>query len=240
MDELIKNLIKSGVLRSSIIINALGSIDRVDFVPAEFRDEAYNDYPLSIGQGQTISQPYTVVFILELLSPQPGEKILEIGFGSGWQTAILAYMVSKKRNPKFEILNPSTKGGSASGGKQIQNIKFKSSINNSGKVIAIERIKEVYEFGKKNIEKYDFIKSGVVNCILGDGSKGYAKEALYDRIVAAAAGDEISVSWKKQIKIGGIIVSPVKSSIVKLTKIGKNKYKTEEYPGFAFVPLIKD
>src|SRR3989344_1328532 len=94
MKPLIDPLVLSGVLKSRGIIEAFQRVDRADFVPDEFRDSAYVDEPLPIGYGQTISQPWTVAFMLELLAPEGGESILDIGSGSGWQTALLAYIVS--------------------------------------------------------------------------------------------------------------------------------------------------
>lgn len=93
--ELVQHLIKEGVLKSTNLISAFSSIDRQDFVPAELKPQAYLDVPLPIGFGQTISQPWTVAFMLELLSPQKGEKILDIGAGSGWTTALLGYCVGE-------------------------------------------------------------------------------------------------------------------------------------------------
>lgn len=92
-DELVRLLRAKGVLRSAAIEQALLNVDRAKFVPDEYRDAAYEDIPLPIGEGQTISQPYTVVFMLELLMPQPGERIMDVGSGSGWQTALLAEIV---------------------------------------------------------------------------------------------------------------------------------------------------
>lgn len=94
--ELIDHLIKRRVLVSGTIIDALSSIDRINFVRPEELNRAYMDNPLSIGYGQTISQPYTVVFMLELLQPEKGNKVLDIGSGSGWTTALLAYIVQKE------------------------------------------------------------------------------------------------------------------------------------------------
>ncbi len=94
--ELIDHLIKRRVLVSETIIDALSSIDRINFVRPEELNRAYMDNPLSIGYGQTISQPYTVVFMLELLQPEKGNKVLDIGSGSGWTTALLAYIVQKE------------------------------------------------------------------------------------------------------------------------------------------------
>jgi protein-L-isoaspartate(D-aspartate) O-methyltransferase len=84
------------VLRKKELKDAFNAIDRKDFVPKEYLSEAYEDYPLPIGYGQTISQPTTVAFMLELLEPLKGEKILDVGSGSGWTTALLAHMVGNK------------------------------------------------------------------------------------------------------------------------------------------------
>lgn len=96
MDELVDSLIKIGYLKTPTIIEAFKKVDRKNFVPPELENEAYGDYPLPIGYGQTISQPLTVAFMLELLQAQSGEHILEVGAGSGWQTALLAELVGQK------------------------------------------------------------------------------------------------------------------------------------------------
>jgi protein-L-isoaspartate(D-aspartate) O-methyltransferase len=92
-DELIAHLKEDGVLRSADIEEALRAADRARFVREESRAEAYEDYPLPIGEGQTISQSTTVAYMLELLGARPGEKVLDIGSGSGWTTALLAHLV---------------------------------------------------------------------------------------------------------------------------------------------------
>ena len=208
--NLIDSLIKDGYLKTPEIIEAFKSIDRIDFTPEEYKSEAYVNAPLAIGFDQTISQPLTVAFMLELLEPKPGEKILDIGAGSGWVSALLAQIIG----------NPPAGGG---------------------KVVAIERVPELKEMAEKNLIKYDFLKNSIVKIILGDGSKGYKKEAPYDKIIAAAAAEgDIPVAWRRQLKIGGRIVAPVENSIITIDKIGKNKYNQKEYFGFSFVPLITD
>jgi len=77
------------------ILEAFSSVERHLFVPENLRDAAYSDYPLPIGQGQTISQPYIVALMTESLYLTGEEKVLEIGTGSGYQTAILAKLVKQ-------------------------------------------------------------------------------------------------------------------------------------------------
>lgn len=206
MKSFINSLIESGYLKTPEIIRAFEKIDRKDFVLEKYQTDAYIDAPLTIGFEQTISQPLVVAFMLELLEPKPGEKILDIGAGSGWTSALLAQI-----------------------------------IGNKGEIIGIERIPELKEMAEKNIAKYDFVKKGVVKIILGDGSKGYGKEAPYDKILAgAAAKEEIPKEWEEQLKIKGRIVAPVRNSILTIDKISKDKYNIKEYFGFSFVPLISE
>jgi len=84
------------MLGSEKITRAFKKVDRKDFVRPSFAPYAYEDIPLSIGYGQTISQPSTVVFMFELLVLKSGLKVLDVGFGSGWTTALLAQIVGAK------------------------------------------------------------------------------------------------------------------------------------------------
>ncbi|KKQ88140.1 MAG: Protein-L-isoaspartate(D-aspartate) O-methyltransferase [Candidatus Curtissbacteria bacterium GW2011_GWC2_38_9] len=105
MDELIRKLKEREILRSKNIEKALRAVPRELFVPESLRKLAYDDEALPIGYGQTISQPYTVVFMLELLEIGLGQTILEAGFGSGWQSALLAHLVGEKGHVyAFEIV----------------------------------------------------------------------------------------------------------------------------------------
>src|SRR3990172_3252875 len=156
MNSLIRDLIYQGYLKTDRIVEAFSKIKRVDFVPRDMESAAGANIPLPIGQGQTISQPLTVAFMLELLAPLPGEKILDVGSGSGWTTALLAHIVGKK-----------------------------------GKVVGVERIKGLRDFGTNNVSKYNFIEKGRARIIRADGTKGYVNEAPYNRILVSAAADEI-------------------------------------------------
>jgi protein-L-isoaspartate(D-aspartate) O-methyltransferase len=94
-EDLIKKLETEGILKSPKVRRVLKKVDRIGFVPQNLKSEAYGDYPLPIGDGQTISQPTTVAFMLEALEVKKGNKILEIGAGSGWVTALLAELVGE-------------------------------------------------------------------------------------------------------------------------------------------------
>lgn len=93
---LIDDLIAEGWLKTPRIIEAFRKIKRVDFLPDDVKDLAELNEALSIGFGQTISQPLVVAFMLEQLQPQSGDKILDIGSGSGWTTALLSEIAGLK------------------------------------------------------------------------------------------------------------------------------------------------
>jgi len=96
MALLIDSLIEEGWLKTPKIIEAFRKIKRVDFLPKGMENLVELNEALPIGCGQTISQPLVVAFMIEQLQPQPGEKILDIGSGSGWTTALLAEIVGDK------------------------------------------------------------------------------------------------------------------------------------------------
>jgi len=223
---LIDSLIKEGWLKTPRIIDAFRKIKRIDFLLKDQKNLAELNTALLIGYGQTISQPLVVAFMLEQLEPHPGEKILDIGSGSGWTSALLAEIVGPK-----------------------------------GKVIAIEIIPELMEFGKQNVSKYNFVEKEIVESICADGSKGYpnitSRPELaegFDKILASATARRIPLAWKEQLKIGGRIVTPMGTSIWVITKKKKEGdepsahlhsaingfvFEEIEHPGFIFVPLIE-
>ncbi|TSC72762.1 MAG: UPF0755 protein [Parcubacteria group bacterium Gr01-1014_48] len=219
--SLADDLVRKGVLKSAHIIQAFRDIRRADFMPEDERAFSEIDEAFPIGEGQTISQPYTVAFMLELLHPNVGQNILDVGFGSGWQTALLAHIVSEnKKKP--------------------------------GRVFAIERIRALYNFGKKNIAKYSFIANGVVktycrNAVLELDNVSESAGGFHGIIAAASAPMQVGEAessipraWKKHLKIGGKIVMPIGESLWVFTKKKGNSFEKKEYPGFLFVPLVAE
>ncbi len=91
-EKMVLEQIQRRGIKDERVLEAMRKVPRHLFVSEEWRNEAYEDYPLPIGEGQTISQPYIVAKMTELLDIKEGEKVLEIGTGSGYQAAILAEM----------------------------------------------------------------------------------------------------------------------------------------------------
>jgi protein-L-isoaspartate(D-aspartate) O-methyltransferase len=89
-EKMVTGQIEARGIRDPKVLNAMRTVKRHQFVPDRLRDEAYGDYPLPIGEGQTISQPYIVALMTEVVEPKPNMKVLEVGTGSGYQAAVLA------------------------------------------------------------------------------------------------------------------------------------------------------
>ncbi len=199
---LIASMIENGVLHSPHIIEAFSAIDRKYFIPEEFKDHIYIDRPLPIGKDQTISQPSTVAFMLERLEPKRGDKILDIGSGSGWTTALLCHIVGDE-----------------------------------GSVLGLERVDELVKKGQENLARLNLPE----HCRIEKAGKDLGKPTeQYDKILVSASAEEIPEELFAQLKVGGILVIPVKNSIFRFKKISESKVEAQEFPGFVFVPLIKE
>jgi protein-L-isoaspartate(D-aspartate) O-methyltransferase len=92
---MVEQQIRKRGVRNARVLAAMEKVPRHRFVPDNASDHAYEDSPLSIGKGQTISQPYMVALMTECLAPEPDDRVLEVGTGSGYQTAILAELARK-------------------------------------------------------------------------------------------------------------------------------------------------
>ena len=182
------------------IEKAFASVERAKFMPAGVQHLAGHDQPAPIGYGQTISQPYTVRLMLRWLDPQPGDKVLDIGSGSGWTTALLAHLVGP-----------------------------------NGKVYAVERIPELVEFGRANVERF-----GIKNTYFSTAGEelGWPQKGPFDRILVSASADEFPEELMDQLKISGKLVIPVHGDILEITKTPKKGRDVRKHPGFIFVPLL--
>ena len=148
----------------------------------------------------------------EALQLEVGQKILEIGAGSGWHSATIAEIIAPKDAPRSEW----------------------------GCVFTIEIVQALAENARKNIMNTGY--GDRVKIINADGSKGYPEKAPFDRVVVTAAAPNVPKPLIDQLKSGGIMLIPVGSvslfqNLIKITKRPDGKIKEENLGGVAFVPL---
>ena len=177
--RLVEELVRLGYIRSEKVARAMMRVPRELFVPEPYRDLAYDDRPLPIGHGQTISAPSIVAYMLELLDPDKGMKALEVGAGSGYAAAVLAEIVAPSDAPREEW----------------------------GHVYAVEAVPELAELARRNLERAGYADR--VTVIVGDGSKGLPDKAPFDRILVSAAAPFIPKPLVEQLAPGGRMVIPV-------------------------------
>jgi protein-L-isoaspartate(D-aspartate) O-methyltransferase len=93
--QMVETQLRARGIRNAAVLEAMGRVPRERFVPLDLQSRAYDDGPLPIGDGQTISQPYIVAYMTEALDPRKSDRVLEIGTGSGYQAAVLAELVAE-------------------------------------------------------------------------------------------------------------------------------------------------
>ncbi len=216
---LLAYLKQSGYLKSPEVIAAFEKIPRENFVPEELKDIAYEDMPLQIGYYQTISAPHMYAIMLELAEIKRGEKVLEVGTGSGYGAALISQLVREDRK-RGKKLHPRLS-------------------DDKTRVFSIEIIPELAAYAQRNL-----IRSKIKNAevILGNGNLGLAREAPFDAIVVTAGAPEIPKELIRQLKEGGKIIIPVGSAafqelLAGVKKKGKMEYTT--HGEVIFVPLVK-
>jgi protein-L-isoaspartate(D-aspartate) O-methyltransferase len=197
--KLVDELKKKGI-EDRQVLEAIGKVPRHYFFDETFWNQAYKDIAFPIGEGQTISQPYTVAYQTELLHINKGDKVLEIGTGSGYQTCVL--------------------------------------IEVGAKVYTIERQQKLYERTKQVLPHIGY--SARFFC--GDGSKGIALHAPYDKIIVTAGAPTVPDILLGQLKVGGILVIPVgdaeSQKMVTILKTAEHDYEKHVLDTFRFVPLV--
>lgn len=209
MQGFLLELIQSGYLKSGNIIKAFEKIKRADFLWPEDRDRADINSPLGIGYGQTISQPLTVAFMLELLGAKPGEKILDVGSGSGWSVALLAAIVGTK--------------GKVYGIELIKELADFAA-GNVGK----------YDFISSGLVKI-FCADGYQGLPeFAPFDKIIVAAAAVE--IPPLLLKQLKMNGRLVIPVGERHQS---QDMVAVDKVGANDYKEKRYPGFVFVPLVK-
>ncbi len=193
------------------VIDAFMRVPRENFVPSHQRDQAYEDHPLPIGQGQTISAPHMIFIMCELLELKEGENILEIGAGSGYHAAVCAELVAPRGS------------------------------KNPGHVSTIERIPELAEFAKSNLAKsgYSEVVTVIVgDGTLGYPEKAPYNAILVTAAgpkVPEPLIEQLAVRGKLIIPVGGRLMY---QELILVEKITPDKVIQKRVGGVAFVPLI--
>ncbi|MEI6037419.1 MAG: protein-L-isoaspartate(D-aspartate) O-methyltransferase [Planctomycetota bacterium] len=203
-NEMVHDQIEARGVRDPLVLDAMRTVPREEFLPERLREFAYDDAPLPIAEEQTISQPYIVAFMIEALALKGGEGVLEIGTGSGYAAAVLGEIAKE--------------------------------------VYTVERIKSLADQASSVLKDMNCHN---VHVLHGDGTRGWPNEAPFDAIVVAAGGPTIPETLKSQLKIGGRLVIPIGTTrtnqeLVRVTRISKTKFTTEDIADVRFVPLIGD
>ncbi len=166
--DMVDNYVKSEGVKDERVLNSLRSVPRHLFVPTSQRRLAYQDTALPIGHRQTISPPFIVAYMTESISPQPGEKVLEIGTGSGYQAAVLSSLC--KEVYSIEIVEP---------------------------------------LGLKAAETLKSLGYANVTCKVGDGYKGWAEHAPFDKIIVTCSPEKVPQPLVDQLREGGKMIIPL-------------------------------
>jgi len=206
-----------GYIKSEAVEQAMLKVRREDFVWEKYKLDAYSDTPLPIPGGVTISAPHMHAIFLEALKLKRGDKVLEVGAGSGILLAYMKEIVGSGKVYGIEIVKEAYEFGK----RNLQKSGYDEKV---GKRV-----------GKKVGKK--------VTLVLGDGSLGLPKHAPYDKIVSGASAPQIPQTWIDQLKPGGIIVTPVgptygEQDLIYLEKTKKGKIIRKNLGGVVFVPLV--
>ena len=208
-------------LRDPRVLAAMRSIPREHFVPGVTTSVAYDDRALPIDAGQTISQPYIVARMTELLEVEPGDRILEIGTGSGYQAAVLAALgarvTSIERHPDL-----------------ADAARERLAALVPGALVPDALVPDALVPGA----------AGSIDVRVGDGSRGEPDGAPWDGIIVTAAAPSIVDELREQLAVGARLVIPVGTRETQALRIverrGPNDWREWSAGAVVFVPLIGD
>ena len=199
--ELIMGLRARGI-RDTRVLAAIETVPREVFVPDAFQDLAYAEQALPIECGQTLSQPFIVAFMTDRLKVGDRMKVLEVGTGSGYQSAILAQLCRR--------------------------------------VYTIERYRTLVKSAE---QRFTRLRLANITTLLGDGNKGWPKQAPFERIIVTAAAPQLPRQLIEQLAVGGILICPVevspgKQEILRITRT-QDDFDRESLMPVRFVPLVE-
>jgi protein-L-isoaspartate(D-aspartate) O-methyltransferase len=184
------------------VLKAIKSIPRHLFIDSSFESHAYQDKAFPIAAEQTISMPYTVAFQSQTLAIKSGDKVLEIGTGSGYQTAVLLELRAE--------------------------------------VYSIERQHELFKRTSLFLPKLGYKPK---KFIFGDGYKGLADQAPFDKIIVTAGAPYLPKPLLEQLKVKGMLLIPLGDATQIMTlfiRKSAKEFEKHELGDFAFVPMLEE
>ncbi len=231
------------------IDKAFQLVNRKNFLPPDVAKYWRRDTALPIGYDQTISQPYTVRKMLEWLDVQEGDRVLDLGSGSGWTTALLAHIVGKdgrvyavERIPELVEFGRGNciAAGIIKPSRNDKNDKKDRTNSSKGCTLATEKMLHSKFPGSDlgNVNPGNLGNVGVVSFHQAGEEFGLPSEAPYDRILVSASADKLPETLLGQLKIGGKMVIPVSYDILEIAKKSQKDVVTTIHSGFIFVPLV--
>jgi len=201
LEKMIRQQLIDRGIHDKSVLEAIRLVPREQFFPQDIREQAHADKAAPIGHGQTISQPYIVALMSQHLKLSKEHRVLEIGTGSGYQTAVLSQL--------------------------------------AGEVYTVERVKPLLDEAFERLMSLGYRN---VHLHYGDGTKGWEKNAPYDRILVTAGAPELPRALLlSQLKDEGVAVLPVgpqdEQMLVEVTRSGR-RMETKEICACRFVKLI--
>lgn len=198
---------------SPVVTAAMERAPRTLFLPPEARVRAHVDAPLGIGEGQTNSQPTTVAVMLDLLGVQRGDKVLDVGAGSGWTTAILANLVGST--------------GRVLGVERHESLVVGARAALAGYFEEEEAAGRAGDLGSFEVRRAE------------RGVLGIPEEAPFQRILVSAMALDLPEDLVEQLAEGGVMVIPVAGTMLRVVK-SRGHAVVSKHGLFNFVPLVQD
>jgi len=214
--QMVESQLRARGIRDERVLAAMGRVPRHEFVAEDYREQAYEDHPIPIDEGQTLSQPYIVAVMLQAAALEPSNKVLEIGTGSGYQTALLAELAARV----YSVERHASLAQSAEG--------TLARLGYIGRIPPVER-------------RDGWGSQANVRVLVGDGSQGMPEQAPFDAIVVSAAAPQIPKPLFEQLREGGrmvIPVGPVHAQELQLVRKHEGQQAVTAMEGCRFVPLI--